>query len=66
MVEFGTIEEDDLGYFQIIDTPEEAVEIIDRFVLQKSELIKDWKAGNPKFESFLKRLRKKYNQSPQG
>jgi uncharacterized protein (TIGR00730 family) len=66
MVEFGTIDEDDLGYFQIIDTPEEAVEIIDRFVLEKSNLIKDWKAGNPKFEKLLRRLREKYNQTPQG
>ena len=62
MVEFGTISDDDLNYFQIVDDPEEAVEIINRFVLEKSKQLGESFYINPKFVKFLKRLREKYEK----
>ncbi len=66
MVEFGTIDDDDLNFFQIVDSPKEALEIVNRFVLERSEIIKDWELGNPKFEKFLKKLRKRYKPPSAG
>jgi len=60
MVEFGTISEDDLNYFQIIDHPEEAVEIIDRFVFEKWKYLDRLMYSNEKFKPLLERLKKKY------
>jgi uncharacterized protein (TIGR00730 family) len=60
MVEFGTISDDDLSFIQIIDSPEEALKIVDLFVLKKAKLLKDWSPPNPKFELFLRKLQEKY------
>ncbi len=60
MVEFGTISEDDLNYFQIIDHPEDAVEIIDRFVFEKWKYLDRSMYSNEKFKPLLERLKKKY------
>ena len=65
MVEFGTISEDDLNFFQIVDSPEEAVETINRFVLEKSKLLPEEFNVNPKFRSFVKRLEQKYSPGEQ-
>ncbi|HIO42195.1 MAG TPA: TIGR00730 family Rossman fold protein [Aquifex sp.] len=62
MVENGTIDEDDLNFFQIIDHPEEAVEIIDRFVLEKSKFLGEDFVRNRKFLPLLERLKEKYRQ----
>ena len=62
MVEFGTISDDDLNYFQIIDHPREALEIINRFVLEKSKFLGEEFYTNPKFTAFVKRLREKYEK----
>ncbi len=62
MIENGTIDEDDLNFFQIIDHPEEAVEIIDRFVLEKSKFLGEDFVRNRKFLPLLERLKEKYRQ----
>jgi len=60
MIEFGTINDDDLGYFQIIDRPEEALDIINRFVLEKSKFLGEEFFLNYKFREFVKKLKLKY------
>ncbi|HIP98016.1 MAG TPA: TIGR00730 family Rossman fold protein [Aquifex aeolicus] len=63
MVEFETIGDEDLNFFQIVDDPKEAVEIINRFVLEKSKHFGESFYVNPKFVKFLQKLRKKYEKS---
>ena len=63
MVENGTISEDDLNFFQIIDEPKEALEIINSFVLQKSKFLGESFFVNPKFAKFIKKLREKYEEN---
>ena len=62
MVENGTISEDDLNFFQIVDEPKEALEIINNFVLQKSKFLGESFFVNPKFAKFIKNLREKYRE----
>jgi uncharacterized protein (TIGR00730 family) len=62
MVEFGTISEDDLNYFQIVDHPEEAVEIINRFVFEKWKFLDHSFGSNKKFKPLLEKLKRKYEK----
>jgi len=62
MVEFGTVSDDDLSYFQIIDQPKEALEIINHFVLEKSKFLGEEFFLNYKFRDFVKRLKTKYGE----
>ncbi len=59
MVEFGTISDDDLNFFQIVDSPEEALEIIDHFVLEKSHFLGEEFFLNYKFRLFVEKLKKR-------
>jgi len=66
MVEFGTIDEDDMGFFQIVDSPQEALDIINRFVLEKNEIVKNREMGNRKFETLIRKLKEKYRTNTGG
>jgi len=60
MVEVGTIDDDDLNYFQIVDHPREAVDIVNRFVLKRSKYLPEEFTNNPKLLKLVESLRKKY------
>jgi uncharacterized protein (TIGR00730 family) len=60
MVETGTIDEDDLNFFQIINDPKEALEIIDRFVLSKEKALTEEIKYKPQFRKLIQRIKEKY------
>ncbi len=58
MVEMGTIDEEDLNYFQITDSVDEVVNTINEFVLTKAKLLQEDFYANPKFRTLIENLQK--------
>jgi uncharacterized protein (TIGR00730 family) len=63
MVENGTIDEEDLNFFQIVDHPEEALEIVDLFVLSREKFLTEEIKYKPQFRNLIKRIKTKYTKS---
>jgi uncharacterized protein (TIGR00730 family) len=62
MIEFGTIDEDSLNFLQIVNTPEEVVDIINLTLIEKEKFLDGILFRNEKFTQLLNKIKKKYQK----